>query len=322
VRGELASPARAALPAVAALGGMVVPALVYLAFNAGGPGQPGWGIPMATDIAFCIGLLTLLGRRVPRGLVVFVTALAIFDDVGGILVIALFYGSGIAWGWLGAAAALTAGLAGMGRAGVRSGWGWAAAGALLWYALHQAGIHATIAGVVTALAVPARTADPALDPALEPPLDRLLHRLHPWIAFGVMPLFALLNSGVEVRGMPPEALASAVSVGTGAALVAGKLVGIFTFTAVAVRLGLAPMPGGASLVKLLGAAAVAGIGFTVALFIAGLAFPGRPDLLAEAKVGILAGSLVAGLGGGLVLRMTPLVEEGEGEGLARGHRPS
>ena len=345
VLGELASPARAALPAVAAVGGMVVPALLYLAFNRGGPGQPGWGIPMATDIAFCIGVLTLLRRRVPHGLTVFVTALAIFDDIGGILVIALFYGTGLSWPWLGAALAATLGLAGLGRLGVRSGWAWAAAGGALWYALHHAGIHATIAGVVAGLAVPARTAtspravlrslaghmatlvatpvDEALDgqsvlaieqglEQVEPPLDRFLHGLHPWIAFGVMPAFALLNSGVEVRGMDPAALTGAVTVGTGTALVAGKLVGIFTFTALAVRLGLAPMPGQASHAKLLGAATVAGIGFTVALFIAGLAFPGHPEQLAQAKVGILAGSLVAGVLGALVLRLTPPVDTSEG----------
>jgi len=337
--GELRSPSQAALPLVAALGGMVVPAALYLAFNAGGPGRAGWGIPMATDIAFAIGILTLLRSRVPHALVVFVTALAIFDDIGGILVIAIFYGHGLSLAWLLGAAAVSAGLLLLARGGVRSGLAWAAGGVLLWVAFHEAGIHATIAGVVLGLAVPARApvaprtvidalaahatalaarpeADldaeeiPAIERALEEreaPLGRFTKLLHPWVAFGVMPVFALVNSGVEVVGVGAERLAGPVAVGTGVALFAGKLVGIFAFTAAAVKAGLAPLPGGASWGKLAGVSLVAGIGFTVALFIAGLAFPADAVLLDEAKVGILAGSLVAGVAGALVLRATPVV---------------
>lgn len=336
--GELASVSRALLPAVAALGGMVVPALIFVAFNGAGPARSGWGIPMATDIAFCIGVLTLLKSRVPYGLIVFVTALAIFDDIGGILVIALFYGHGLDVWWLGSAAAVSLVAIGMGRAQARSGFAWAAVGALLWLALHRGGIHATIAGVVIGLCVPARPGtsprlaltalashltsltarpvDEALDTealggleqgleALESPIDRFLHLLHPWTAFLIMPVFALANSGVDVRNMGPSQLASAVTLGTSVALVGGKLIGIFTFTAVSVRLGLAPMPGGASHAKLFGAAVVAGIGFTVALFIAGLAYPERPDFLDQARLGILAGSIMAGLAGAAILLMTP-----------------
>jgi NhaA family Na+:H+ antiporter len=334
--GELRSPAQAALPLVAALGGMVVPAAVYLAFNAGGPGRPGWGIPMATDIAFAIGVLTLLRSRVPHALVVFVTALAIFDDIGGILVIAVFYGHGLAPLWLAAAAAVGGGLVLLARWGVRSGLAWTSAGVLLWLALHEAGIHATIAGVAVGLAIPARAAiSPrtvidalaghaaalaarpvpdldaeeilAIERALEArqaPLTRFTSILHPWVAFGVMPIFALVNSGVEVAGAGAERLAGPIAVGTALALFGGKLAGVFAFTAAAVKLGLAPMPGGASWGKLVGVSFVTGIGFTVALFIAGLAFPGDAALLDEAKVGILAGSLAAGVIGALVLRAT------------------
>ncbi|WP_242342440.1 Na+/H+ antiporter NhaA [Anaeromyxobacter terrae] len=335
--GELRRPAQAALPAIAALGGMIVPAAVFLAFNAGGPGARGWGIPMATDIAFSIGVLALLGRRVPHALAVFLTALAIFDDIGGILVIALFYGHGLDARWLVAAAVAAAGLWGMSRAFVRSWAAWAAGGALLWWALHHAGIHATIAGVVLGLAIPARprrrprevlarlgdhvggllatSGDDELDSEallriedsiedLEAPLARFEHALHPWVAFGVMPLFALANSGVVLGGGEGVEPLGEVAVGTAAALFAGKQVGIFAFAAGAVRLGLAPMPGGASYAKLLGVAIVAGIGFTVSLFIASLAFASDPALLAQAKIGILVGSLAAGVVGALVLRVT------------------
>jgi Na+:H+ antiporter, NhaA family len=300
VVGELRTLPQALLPAIAALGGMLVPAVIFLAFNAGGPGAPGWGIPMATDIAFCIGVLTLLKRRVPRALVVFVTALAIFDDIGGILVIAFFYGTGVHVGWLLAAAALTAAAAVMSRANVRSGIAWAAAGALVWYTLHHSGIHATIAGVILGLAIPAR---PPRE-GLEAPLARFVRALHPWVAFGVMPLFALASSGVHLAGLDPDQLTGRVAVGTAAALLLGKQAGIFGFTLAAVRLGLAGLPGGASRAKLLGVSIVAGIGFTVALFIGGLAYPEAPGLLAEAKLGILAGSLASGIVGALLLRST------------------
>jgi len=304
VLGELRTFAQAALPLVAAIGGMVVPAAIYLAFNHDGPGRPGWGIPMATDIAFCIGVLTLLRSRVPHALVVFVTALAIFDDIGGILVIAIFYGHGIDVAWLLGAAGAGAALLLAGRAHASSGVVYAALGALLWLALHHGGIHASIAGVVAGLAIPARAAPSAGD-AAGSPLERFVHLLHPWVAFGVMPLFALANSGVDLRGLDAAQLAGAVTLGTGLALVVGKLLGIFVLTSLAVRAGLAPMPGGVSHAKLLGAATVAGIGFTVALFIAGLAFPDAPGLLDQAKVGILAGSLVAGLLGAGLLLLTP-----------------
>jgi Na+:H+ antiporter, NhaA family len=337
VIGELRTLGQAMLPLIAAVGGMLAPAAIFLLFNASGPGKPGWGIPMATDIAFCVGVLTLLRSRVPHALTVFVTALAIFDDIGGILVIALFYGRGLSAAWLGFAAAIVLGLVLMSRADVRSFAAYALVGALLWYALHHAGIHATIAGVVVGLSVPARSrsrprevleelalhasqlvrksGDEELDSAailevearledLEAPLTRFVHVLHPWVAFVIMPLFALANSGVDLRALGPAQITGRIAVGTAVALFVGKQLGIFVFTWIAVRLGAAPMPGAASAGKLLGVSIVAGIGFTVALFIAGLAYPMSPALLDEAKVGILAGSLVSGLVGAAVLRLT------------------
>ena len=298
--GELRTLARAMLPAVAALGGMVVPAVLFLAFNPGTPGRAGWAIPMATDIAFSIGCLTLLKSRVPYGLIVFLTALAIFDDIGGILVIAAFYGHGIHWAWLAAAGALTGAVTALGRGGMRNGLFYVAAGVALWSLLHQAGIHATLAGVALGLAVPASE-------DAEAPLERFIHLLHPYVAFLVMPLFALANAGVSLRGSGLDALLGPVAVGAGVGLFLGKTIGVFSFTWAAVTFGWAPMPAGASAAKLLGVSMVAGIGFTVALFIAALAYAERPELLAQAKVGILAGSLLSGLAGMGLLRLTPEV---------------
>jgi len=337
--GELRSPGQALLPLVAALGGMVLPALIYVAFNAGGPGSAGWGIPVATDIAFCIGVLTLLRSRVPHALVVFLTALAIFDDIGGILVIALFYGSGVHALWLLGAAGVTAVLAVMSRAHVQRGVAYLLAGLALWLTFHEGGIHATIAGVVLGFAVPARArnrpgdvlvalgehvthldrARASRDEALatdellylderiselQAPLDRFVDRLHPWVAFGVMPIFALANAGVTLGGGGGSAWLGPIAVGTALGLLAGKAVGIFGFTLVAVRLGLARIPGDAGRAKLLGVSTVGGIGFTVALFIASLAFPDAPALLDQAKIGVLAGSLAAGVAGALLLLRT------------------
>ena len=336
VLGELDTVPKALLPALAALGGMMVPAGIFLAFNAGGAGEHGWGIPMATDIAFCVGVLTLLQKRVPRALVVFVTALAIFDDIGGILVIAFFYGHGLHVAWLLGALLVCLVLSLFNTQYVRSGVAYAVLGGALWYALHHGGIHATIAGVITGLMIPARpprpcrevigelaqhvtrlerdASDDELGAAeilmieekledLEAPLQRFIHLLHPYVAFVIMPIFALANSGVSLRGAGIAILATPVALGVAIGLFFGKQIGIFAPTALTARLGFAPMPGGASLFKLYGASTVAGIGFTVALFIATLAFRGDPLLLAEAKAGILTGSLAAGAFGAALLRL-------------------
>lgn len=337
VLGELSSPARAALPAIAAIGGMLVPSAIYLAFNAGGPGQAGWGIPMATDIAFCVGVLMLLKSRVPHGLVIFLTALAIFDDIGGILVIALFYGRSPDVVWLGGAGLVTLALFGLNRAGVRQGAAYALGGVALWYALHHGGIHPTIAGVILGLMIPARASRSPHDVLkelhahtselvrkapnqdlegaelvmieekledLEAPLERYVHILHPYVAYLIMPLFALANSGVSLAGMSLMDLLRPIPLGTALGLFLGKQLGIFSLTFASVRFGLAPMPGRASLIKLYGVSVVGGIGFTVALFVAALAFPNDPALLDQAKLGILVGSLLSGVAGYVGLRLT------------------
>ncbi len=308
--GELNTLSKASLPAIAAIGGMAVPAGIFVVFNWGQPGQAGWGIPMATDIAFCIGVLTLLKDRVPRALIVFVTALAIFDDVGGIIVIAVFYGHGQSVSWLAVALGCAALLYLMNRRYVTNGLAYAALGAGLWYALEEGGVHATIAGVILGLMIPARARRPSLEERredVEPPLDRFEHHLHPCVAFLVMPVFALANSGVDLRGMTLSTLTGPVALGSGLGLFVGKQLGVFGFTALAVRMGVAPMPGGASVAKVFGATVTTGIGFTVAIFIASLAFPGSAQRLDEAKIGILLGSLAAGVVGWLILRMTPSV---------------
>jgi Na+:H+ antiporter, NhaA family len=334
--GELNSARKATLPAVAAVGGMAVPAGIFAACTWGMPELIGWGIPMATDIAFCVGVLTLLGKHVPRALVVFVTALAIFDDIGGILVIALFYGHGIHVLWLLVSAGLSLLMFGMNRQYVKNGLAYGVVSVALWYALHHSGIHATISGVVAGLMIPARpqrssrevvqelaahvndverrSSDEELQGAeilmieekleeLEAPLNRFVHLWHPFVAFLVMPLFALANSGVSLHGFGPSTIATPVALGTALGLVVGKQLGIFGFTMIAIRFGLAPMPGNASARKLYGVSIVAGIGFTVALFIAALAYGEASDSLDEAKIGILLGSLVAGMIGFAVLRL-------------------
>ncbi|HMI83483.1 MAG TPA: Na+/H+ antiporter NhaA [Polyangiaceae bacterium] len=336
VVGELDTVPKASLPAIAAIGGMIVPAGIFLAINGGGPGAHGWGIPVATDIAFCVGVLTLLQKRVPRALIVFVTALAIFDDIGGILVIAFFYGHGIEVGWLLAATGVTLLLAIFNWQYVRNGIAYAVVGGALWYALHRGGIHATIAGVITGLMIPARpprssrhvireltehvtrldrnASDDELGAAeilmieekleeLEAPLHRFVHLLHPYVAYFTMPVFALANSGVSLRGVGLSILATPVALGVAIGLLVGKQLGIFASAALTVRLGFAPMPGGAPMSRLYGASIVAGIGFTVALFIATLAYREDPVLLAEAKAGILVGSLASGVLGAAFLRL-------------------
>jgi Na+:H+ antiporter, NhaA family len=338
VTGELSTVKKAMLPALAAVGGMVVPALFFVAFTRGTPAQSGWGIPMATDIAFSIGCLTLLGKRVPHALVVFLTALAVFDDIGGILVIAIFYGHGLGVWWLVVAAALTLGLAALNRLHVRSAPAYLLLGGALWYALHHAGIHATIAGVILGLGVPALTPRRArtvleelsshtkellespvndeLDGAsilqieekledLQPPLQRFVHNLHPWVAYVIMPVFALANAGVYVREMSMADLGAGVTIGTGLGLLLGKPLGIVLATYLAVRSRAAALPDRVGWWQILGVGTVAGIGFTVALFIATLAFAGEAAILALTKVGILLGSLLAGIIGLVILRVAP-----------------
>ncbi|MFT7646255.1 MAG: NhaA family Na+:H+ antiporter [Candidatus Poriferisodalaceae bacterium] len=309
VTGQLSQWRNAAVPALAALGGMVVPAAIYAAFNNGSAGSDGWGIPMARDIAFALGVVAVLGRRVPPSLRIFLLTLAIVDDIGAIVVIAVFYSSSIAWPALGAAAALLAATIALRVAKV--GWlpAYLAVGIGMWLAFYESGIHATLAGVILGLLTPAR---PAASPALAVEIDatdsepvsdsdvvsvaeRLQHQLHPLTSFVVVPLFALANAGVEFRADALDAEgAGAVATGVGAGLIGGKIIGVTGFTWLATRLGLGPIPRGSTWPQVVGISAVAGIGFTVSLFIAGLAFP-DPGLEAAAKIGILAASLIAAL---------------------------
>ena len=340
--GELASRRTAALPVAAALGGMIVPALLYALVNRGGPGAAGWGVPMATDIAFALGILALLGDRVPAGLRIFLAALAIADDLGAVLVIALFYTSAISWSALMGAGVVVVVLFALNRAGARRPLVYALLGFTLWVLMLKSGVHATIAGVLLALTVPARTriSEPeflaAAERSLEDfraadlpgtsvltnqghqealhhlelaadlaqaPLQRMEHALHGVVAFVIMPVFALANAGVPLTGVT-TALSSPIALGVALGLLLGKPLGITLASIAAVRGGAADLPTGVTFRHVHGAAWLGGIGFTMSLFIAGLAF-GDPAILDTAKIGVLGASVVAGAVGYLLLRMGP-----------------
>lgn len=299
VEGELADRSQAVLPAIAALGGMVVPALCYWWFNGADPdARRGWAIPAATDIAFALGVLSLVGSRVPRSLKVFLLTLAILDDLGAIVIIALFYTERLSWSSLAVAAAALIVLAIMNTAGVKGVPAYFFVGLVLWVAVLKSGIHATLAGVALALFIPIRTDDPE-DLS---PLRELEHDLHPVVAFGVVPVFAFANAGVSIHGMSLWSLLEPVPLGIAAGLVAGKTIGVFAATAAAIGFGLARMPEEGTWSSLFGVSILCGIGFTMSLFIANLAFAqGAPDLAVSAVVGILVASLVAALAGYSVL---------------------
>jgi NhaA family Na+:H+ antiporter len=278
-----------------------VPALIYFALNAGGDGARGWGIPMATDIAFALGVLTLLGPRVPSSLKAFLLALAIADDIGAIAVIAIFYSEGVDPSWLALAGAALASAVLLGLAGVRNLVPYLAVSLVCWGATYQAGIHPTIAGVASAFVLPAVTHAHGAVPDDARLIERAEHVLHPWTSMLIVPLFALANAGVDVGGeMLRDAATAPITAGVALGLAAGKPVGIVAFTAAAVALRLGTLPEGVSWRQIAGAGMVAGIGFTVSLFVAELAFDeaARVD---EAKVGILAASAVAAAIGAAVL---------------------
>ena len=326
--GELRDRRAAAVPALAALAGMAVPALVYTAFNAGGEGAHGWGIVMATDIAFVLGALALLGPRVPTGVRIFLLMLAIVDDIGAIAVIAVFYAEAVDLVWLGVAAALLAAVVVGRRFGEWRGPVYAVAGVAVWVAVLESGVHPTIAGVLMGMLVavhPPRRADieraanlarvfrrePSAAAGRAATLEvsrsvsaseRFQAALHPWTSYVIVPLFALANAGVALDGEAlSRALRSPITLGVVAGLVLGKAVGIATASGMAVRLGIGPLPSGVGRRHLAGAATLAGIGFTVSLFVAELAFE-DPALRAEAKIGVLAASLIAALAGYALLR--------------------
>jgi NhaA family Na+:H+ antiporter len=337
--GELASFQKAALPIAAALGGLLLPAGLYTLLNHTGPGAAGWGIPMATDIAFALGVLALLGDRVPASLKVFLAALAIADDIGAVLVIALFYTAHISWISLAVAGAFFVALIAMNRVGVRHPLIYAVLGIGLWLAFLQSGIHATVAGVLLALTIPARQridvraflarSENALDEIrraedagevveaiaakghaierlvsdcerVESPMLRFEHSLVPWSKHVIMPIFALSNAGVALGSGAVGALVHPISLGVICGLMVGKPIGIVAFSWLGTRSGVASLPTGVNWRQILGVGMLGGIGFTMSLFVANLAF-GATDTLEIAKVGILAASLISGIAGALVL---------------------
>jgi NhaA family Na+:H+ antiporter len=300
VAGELSTRDRALLPALAALGGMAVPALVYAALNAGEGGHMGgWAIPAATDIAFALGVLALAGSRAPFSLKVLLTAIAVIDDLGAILIIAIFYNHGFNPVPLYFAAVALAGLLVLNRRGVAHPAGYVLLGIVLWVAVLESGIHATLAGVITALFIP-MSVKGEKDRS---PCHELEHALHPWVAFGVLPLFAFANAGVPFAGMGVELLGNPVTLGIAGGLFAGKQLGVFAMLALAIKSGLCPMPKDVTWPQLYAVAVLCGIGFTMSLFIGGLAFHGV-EMQAAVRVGVLGGSILsAGVAYGL-LRLT------------------
>jgi NhaA family Na+:H+ antiporter len=304
--GQLATWSRRILPGVAAIGGMVVPALIYVAFNQGDPlALRGWAVPSATDIAFALGVVALLGSRVPTSLKVFLTALAILDDLGAVVIIALFYTGNISLLDLGLAAGVVVALAAMNRAGVLRLLPYLVLGAVLWVLVLRSGVHATVAGVVLALTIPLRATPGRVDDLSRSPLHRLEHGLHHWVTFGVIPIFGFANAGVSFAGLSAATLLDNVTLGIAAGLVLGKAIGVVGAAALVIRLGLADMPMGAGRLQLFGIALLCGIGFTMSLFIGLLAFEGYAEMEERLKVGILMGSGVAGLLGYAVLRVAP-----------------
>jgi NhaA family Na+:H+ antiporter len=327
VAGELRDRRTAALPVIAALGGMVVPALIYVAFNAGGPGARGWGVPMATDIAFALGVVAILGSRVPAPLKLFLLTLAIVDDIGAIIVIAVFYAGSIRIPWLVAAVAVVGAVVVLRSLRVVYPAVYVALGLSLWVCVFRSGVHATIAGVVMGLLTPARAwrpeldagavltsleaPDPGEDPATAarrasflirgsvPLTERLEDLLHPWTSYLVIPVFALANAGIEItrHGLTNV---SSITAGVAVGLVVGKTVGVTGSAWLAVRAGVARLPDGVRWTQVLGIGTLAGIGFTVALFVTGLAFTSTVAQ-DDAKVGILVASILAAAVGGLVL---------------------
>ena len=295
VAGELRDPKAAALPILAAAGGMIVPAAVFAALNFGGDGIDGWAIPVATDIAFVVGILALFGPRLPSGLRIFLLTLAIADDIGGIVIIAVFYSSGLEPLYLLSAAGGFALIAVLQFAGLRHIWVYAVLGLACWYFTFESGIHPTIAGVVLGLMTPAR---PYRGRRV---MESIEHRLLPYSNFIIIPIFALANAGVVMTSRTlQDAFSETIAWGIVLGLVGGKTAGVFLATVIGVRLGIGRMPAGVTYLHAFGGAMLAGIGFTVALFIADLSFDDAL-LLDQAKIGVFAGSLVAGVAGAATL---------------------
>jgi NhaA family Na+:H+ antiporter len=302
VEGQLSSWSRRALPGIAALGGMVAPALIYLAMTRGdSTATSGWAIPTATDIAFALGVLALLGSRVPVSLKIFLTALAIIDDLGAVIIIALFYTKGLSLPMLGLAGACIVALIVLNRLNVVRLWAYLGIGALLWFFVLKSGVHATLAGVALALTIPIGDGSDSDEPE-HSPLHTLEHILHPWVAFLIVPIFGFANAGVSFTGMSPASALAPVPLGIALGLLVGKQIGVFGFSWVAVKTGLGAMPAKTNFVQLYGVALLCGIGFTMSLFIGALAFD-SPELGKATKIGVLLGSVVSAVAGAVVLRM-------------------
>jgi NhaA family Na+:H+ antiporter len=298
--GELSDPARVVLPIVAAVGGMAVPAAIYAAINWGDPvALKGWAIPSATDIAFALGVLALLGSRAPQSLKLFLMTLAIIDDLGAIVIIALFYTADLSLTSLAVAFSAIVVLLVLNRRGVLSLAPYLLVGLVLWTAVLKSGVHATLAGVVTAFFIPFRK-EPGKS---HTQLEELEHDLHPAVAYAILPLFAFANGGISFAGVSADSFLHGVPLGIAAGLFVGKQLGVFGFSWLAVKLGMARMPQGVGLMQLYGVALLCGIGFTMSLFVGSLAFEqGGPDYAVDDRLGIMVGSLVSGILGYLVLR--------------------
>ena len=299
VEGELSSPRQAALPAIAAIGGMAVPAAVYFAFNAATPETlDGWAIPSATDIAFAMGVVSLLGTRVPESLKIFLLALAIIDDLGAIVIIAVFYTADLSATALGLASIGIVGLVAMNRLKVQSLAAYVLVGIYVWACVLESGVHATLAGTVVGLCVPLKS--PLGD---EHSLSkRCIHALHPWVAFGIMPAFAFANAGVPLGGLAWESVVAPVTLGVALGLFLGKQIGVMAAVALAKAARISPLPEGASWGETYGVAILTGIGFTMSLFIGGLAFPGA-DHIVEMRLGVIGGSILSAVTGLTVLAL-------------------
>ncbi len=300
LRGELASPSQRLLPGLGALAGMIAPAVIYMVFNHGDPVLArGWAIPAATDIAFALGLLSLLGKRVPASLAVFLAALAIIDDLGAIVVIALFYGGDLSWGFLLGAGVITGFLFKLNRSGIGSLPVYCGLGLILWFCFLNSGIHATLAGVILAFSIPLETSEGG-----DSPLHSLENRLDRFVPFLLVPIFGFANAGVSLEGVSLQSLSHPLNLGIILGLLLGKGLGIFTVCAVIIRFFGGRLPQGASWLQFLGVCFVCGIGFTMSLFINMLAFVGNKEMVDEAKIGIILGSVCSAIVGTLILWRT------------------
>jgi NhaA family Na+:H+ antiporter len=292
IQGHLSRASQIVLPGAAAIGGMVIPALVFWALNKDNPAaMSGWAIPMATDIAFALGVLALLGKRVPVSLKLFLMTLAIIDDLGAIIVIALFYSGELSNLYLALAAGSILSLIAMNRLGVVKLAPYLLVGLVLWICVLKSGVHATLAGVILAFCIPLKTARD-----VPSPLQQLEHALHPWVAYAILPLFAFANAGVSLTGVTMESFTHHVPMGIALGLLVGKMVGVFGLTWLAVKTGMAALPTGANWGQVLGVSILCGIGFTMSLFVGSLAFvPGQSEFAGMDRMGILTGSILAAL---------------------------